>query len=396
MGRDATSKQRETGERDARTAAQAAGDFGAFGLTLADVQPKELRWLWPGYLLAGKLNGLVGDPDKGKSLLTLDIAARVTRGWAMPLAEDDAPKQAERGVVNPPGDVILLCAEDDPADTIVPRLQAAGADLHRVHLLTDYPTGATDEQGQPVTAFMNLGNATARDWLRQAIAAVDAKLIIADPLTAFLGTSAAMDANKEQDVRAAMSQLAQVLAETKCALWAIRHRSKDARRDPIYRSLGSIGFTAIFRSEWAVDEHPDDATRRVFNRLKCNMSAEQPALEFHIEATEQEAPHVVWDGASSYDARSLTSADQSFSPRPHILAFLRAMGEQGRGMTLPQLQEAVAPGDGSGEDGKKAYWRVQNVVNQLLKDGQVVRAARGVYTLPPYAERVRPGRALAA
>src|SRR5690348_15503495 len=82
-------------------------DFSAFGVTLTDVVERELRWLWHGYLPVAKLSGLQGDADKGKSLIMLDIAARVSRGWPMPCEREDAPEQARRPQVRAPGHVIL-------------------------------------------------------------------------------------------------------------------------------------------------------------------------------------------------------------------------------------------------------------------------------------------------
>jgi len=103
-----------------------------------DIVPKPLRWLWPGRIPLGKLTLFAGDPGLGKSVVTLDVAARVTRGDGWP---DGATAGYEAG------SVIVLSAEDDPADTIRPRLDAAGADLRRVHILQAVrrakPTGET-------------------------------------------------------------------------------------------------------------------------------------------------------------------------------------------------------------------------------------------------------------
>src|SRR5207249_2537482 len=97
---------------------------GAVLRCFSDIAPKPLRWLWPGRIPLAKLTLLVGDPGLGKSLLTADAASRVTRGEAFP-----------DGALCESGSVIFLSAEDDPADTIRPRLDAAGADVSRVHVL---------------------------------------------------------------------------------------------------------------------------------------------------------------------------------------------------------------------------------------------------------------------
>ena len=154
-------------------------DFSTFGTRLDAVPEEELRWMWQGYLLSGKLNGLHGDADKGKSLVMLDIAARVSRGWPMPLTPKDRPEQANRPQVTQPGNVILLCGEDDPGDTIVPRLRVAGADLKHIFLLDTY----RDRNG--TSRLINFADPQARAYLLQAIRHHDARLLIVDPLATY-------------------------------------------------------------------------------------------------------------------------------------------------------------------------------------------------------------------
>lgn len=103
------------------------------GLLMSEVSPERVAWLWPGYLPKGKLTVLDGDPGLGKSLVTLDIAARISTGHAMP---DGTPAK--------PGRVVLACGEDGLADTIRPQLDAAGADTSKIIAL-------------PVEKFDNLG-----------------------------------------------------------------------------------------------------------------------------------------------------------------------------------------------------------------------------------------------
>ena len=95
---------------------------------LQDCQSTPIHWLWPARVPAGKLTLLVGDPGLGKSFVTLDIAARISRGQALPRVSNEQPA-AERSM---PGSIVLLSAEDDVSDTIRPRLIAAGADLSRI------------------------------------------------------------------------------------------------------------------------------------------------------------------------------------------------------------------------------------------------------------------------
>ena len=100
-------------------------DDGLITIPFSEIEPEEVSWLWPGRVIQGKLNMLVGHPDSGKSFIAVDMAARVSTGEKWPDGSGRAPL----------GDVIILAAEDDPADTIRPRLDAHGAELSRVHFV---------------------------------------------------------------------------------------------------------------------------------------------------------------------------------------------------------------------------------------------------------------------
>lgn len=98
-------------------------------LTLADVNPTEVEWLWKPYIPRGKLTILEGDPEVGKTWLSLAIAAAITQGWPLPGAEQETPGPTI------PRAVIYMQAEDGVADTIRPRFDAAGGDAQRLLLL---------------------------------------------------------------------------------------------------------------------------------------------------------------------------------------------------------------------------------------------------------------------
>lgn len=135
---------------------------------LKDVEPEDVAWLWPGRIPLGKLTLLEGDPGLGKSLIALDIAARVSSGAPMP----DGTKSDLGG----PAGVVLLPAEDGLADTVRPRLEAAGADLARVACVVFVPEGG-DERPPLVTDIARI---------REAVEQVNARLVIVDPITAFM------------------------------------------------------------------------------------------------------------------------------------------------------------------------------------------------------------------
>jgi hypothetical protein len=142
-------------------------------------------WLWEGRVPCGALTVLDGDPGLGKSTITLDLAARVSRGYAMP------PDGGKDGT--PPANVVILSAEDDPARTIRPRLEAAGADLDRVQIVEGISTGG-DGDRFPILPYDLVA-------LEQFIAVIRARLAIVDPFMAYLGDG--IDTHKDQSIRLA-------------------------------------------------------------------------------------------------------------------------------------------------------------------------------------------------
>lgn len=266
-------------------------------LRLSDVQPEPVRWLWPGRIPLGKLTILDGDPGLGKSLLTIDLAARISTGDPMP----DGTQSDYDGSAG----VVLLTAEDDPADTIRPRLDAAGADCSHIVLLqsirevTTLPDGTVRDR----TRLPNLGDIAA---LEKAIAEVEAKLIIVDPVMAY---TAGADTHVDSEVRSVLSRLAELAQRTGVAILAVRHLNKAGGSNPLYRGGGSIGFIASARSGLLVAPDPDDmeGKRRILAATKSNLAELPPSLAYTIEAPTG-AAKITWLGMSELTAKSLLAA----------------------------------------------------------------------------------------
>lgn len=254
----------------------------AVGILLSDVRPERVTWLWDARIPRGKLTVLDGDPGLGKSTLSLDIAAHVSRG--VPLPGSTEPSKA--------AGVVLLSAEDDLADTIRPRLDAAGANVSRVLALRTIP----GDDSMPPSIPDDL------DLIEQAIERVQAALVVVDPLMAFLGAD--VDAHKDQGVRRALHRLSALAEDTGAAVLVVRHLNKAVGGNPLYRGGGSIGIVAAARAGLLVGRDPDDATRRVLASTKCNLAAEPESLSFHLEQHD-EASRVVWDGVSAHGAGML-------------------------------------------------------------------------------------------
>ena len=163
-------------------------EYEAVVRRLADVHPEVLTWLWPSRLPCGKLTLLVGDPGLGKSLVALDIAARVTRGADWPDGKSAAPQ----------GSVLLLNGEDGLGDTVIPRLRALGADLTRVHIVER----VRSMDGQEEASFALARHLEQLEW---ALVAMDnPRLLIIDPISSFLR---GIDSNSNSVVRRLLGNL---------------------------------------------------------------------------------------------------------------------------------------------------------------------------------------------
>jgi hypothetical protein len=259
-----------------------APSHAAVGILLSDVRPERVRWLWDSRIPRGKLTVLDGDPGLGKSTLSLAIAACVSRG--APLPHSSEPFE--------PAGVVLLSAEDDLADTIRPRLDAAGADVSRVLALRTVP----GDDSMPPSIPDDL------DLVERAIERVGAALVVVDPLMAFLG--AGVDGHKDQSVRRALHRLSALAEDSGAAVLVVRHLNKAAGGNPLYRGGGSIGIIGAARAGMLVARDPDDDARRVLATTKCNLAAEPESLSFHLEQ-HNDASRVVWDGVSAHDASHL-------------------------------------------------------------------------------------------
>jgi hypothetical protein len=234
---------------------------------LADVEARAVPWLWPCRIPSGRLTLLVGRPSAGKSLLTCDLAARITTGVHWP----------EPGFARAPlGDVLLVCAEDDPADTIKPRLIQAGADCRRVHLLRAAKVREADGREREV-AF-DLSNV---EVIHDALARLpECRLLVIDPIGSFLGGRT--DAHRDNEVRAILAPLAQLAAEHEVAILLVCHTRKAGAPYADDMVLGSRGFVGLARSVLHLTTDPDDRTRRLLLPGKCNLAAPAAGLAFRI------------------------------------------------------------------------------------------------------------------
>jgi hypothetical protein len=223
------------------------------------IKPKAVRWLYEQRVPLGKLTVVAGRPGLGKSMWTTSLAAAVSNG------------ELPGDLAHTASHVLLASAEDDPEDTIVPRLIAAGADLNFIGLL-DLTT--TDDNGAIVPGTIALPNDVPR--IAEHVKARGARLIVVDPITGFL--DAAHSAYSNQEVRRALGPLAQLARDEHCAVIAVMHLNKSTSTDPLARIADSGAFTALARSVLLFGADPDDpegdhGNRRVLTIAKGNLKA---------------------------------------------------------------------------------------------------------------------------
>lgn len=270
------------------------------GINMADVTPKKVRWLWHKRFAIGEITMLDGDPGLGKSTVLTDIIARITTGRPMPCEEGHVPPGEGGGVV-------IVTTEDSPEHTIQPRLAQAQARLDRVQLVQTVPA---DEEGEPDKIPLIPHDL---DKLRVAIDAVDACLLIIDPLTAHLGD---INSHKDQDVRAALAPLSTFATEAGVSVVLVRHLNKAPGGSPLYRGGGSIGIIGAARVGLLMGRHPDDEEGLVLAHVKNNLARPAPSLALHLEDTEAGVARVVWEGECSYTAADLLGSTDKRGRKP--------------------------------------------------------------------------------
>jgi hypothetical protein len=251
---------------------------------VADVDREQVRWLWRDRIPLGKVSVLDGDPGTGKSTLTLTIAAKVST--ASPFPDGTQPERA---------DVILLSGEDDIADTIRPRLEAAGADLERCWVLPDVHPEDKPPRPPELPADLFL--------LEDLVKSKAAALVVVDPLMAFL--SSQVDSHRDQDIRRVLASLGYMAGRTGAAVVIVRHMNKGAG-SALYRGSGSIGIVGAARAGLLVAPDPDDDGRRILAMTKSNLAKMPEALAYRLVNDERYGvARVVWDGASRHTAADL-------------------------------------------------------------------------------------------
>lgn len=326
---------------------------GLVTVRLSEVEREAVEWRWRGRLPAGKLTIIEGDPDAGKSYVSLAIATAVTTGAALPGDTEN----------HPPADVLILTAEDGIADTVRPRAEDMGAELSRIEIVQ--AVREADGVDRHLTLDRDLLH------LEDKLARGGFGLVIIDPLNAYVG--GAIDTHRDAAIRSLLTPLAQLAERCRVAIIVIMHLTKSARDRAIYRGQGSIAYIAAARVALLVGKHPTNEGERVVMCIKNNLELYPPALAFELEDG-----RFVWKGESALTADALLApekGDEERSALDDAKGFLRELLAAGpvaaeevrreansAGVAEPTLKRAKAAlgvqarrrQDGFG--GAKGYW----------------------------------------
>ena len=260
------------------------------GYLLDSVQELKVEWLWRNWIPQGAVSILDGDPGQGKSLLAIEIAARLSRG--APLPGETATSE--------PGGVVILSAEDSLSHVIKPRLRAAVADMSRILAIPYTP----DVPGQPTFSKLPVDIPI----LERAIKRVAARLVIFDVLACYV--PATLNMQRDQDVRLALAPLAEMADRLVVACLALRHLNKNMTGPAIYRGGGSIAIVGAARSGLLLAADPNNSEMRVLACVKSNLGILPRSLSLEIK-TADGVPHIEWLGSSGQTAESLLGVQQA-------------------------------------------------------------------------------------
>lgn len=288
-----------------------ANDNGGMGLITqcaASIVMTELEWLWPQRVPKGKMTFFTGKPDCCKSMVLLDLIARATTGKDFP----DGSKNE-----NPPCKVLIAASEDDPNDTLVPRLVAAGADLNMVDLVHGTMVEITGKNKTTKRKRTKLDLKRDAKLLLESIKVhPDIKLLALDPITSFLGDA---DTNKDKDIRPIVDEITRVCNKSGITIVGIIHSNKRSDVDAVHKVSGAGALAASVRAVWGFSRDSEEKTKYHMAHVKGNLGKDKSGINYSIEEAQVTLsngksvgiPHIVWGEKIDEDADDLLSAERA-------------------------------------------------------------------------------------
>jgi len=295
-------------------------------INMADVEAKEVSWLWHPYIPYGKITIIQGDPGEGKTTFILHLAALLSKGDKLPC--DDEARM--------PVNVIYQTAEDGLEDTIKPRLVEAGADFSRILVIDESKEGLsmTDER------------------LVRAIKETGARMVILDPIQAYLGSN--VDMHRANEIRPVLKQLGNIAEQYQCAIILIGHMNKASGSKSTYRGLGSIDFQATARSVLVVGRIKEDPTLRIIAHDKSSLAEEGKSIAFRLDRNYG----FTWEGNYDISVEELLSGESRGQKSKDARAFLAEILAEGQ-IAYTDIEEAAKDRGIK----KKTLWNAKKEMN---------------------------------
>jgi hypothetical protein len=273
----------------------------------SDIVTTRLKWLWENRIPAGKITLVTGKPGCGKSTVVADIIARVTNGTDFP----DGTKNTMG-----PKQVLIAASEDDPSDTLVPRLQAAGANLEKVHIIEMTCLQGKEKKGKRGLSRKTLDLKRDAKMLLDAVQQnPDIALLVLDPITSFFGQA---DQNKDKDIRPVMDAIAHLCQKCGITVVGLIHGNKRSDVDALQKVLGASAVAGSARAVWGFSTDPEDKEKHHMTLVKGNLSKKRSGMEYHIGdsmidiAGEQvSVPHVIWGAEVEMDADDILNNERA-------------------------------------------------------------------------------------
>ena len=278
-------------------------------IQMSEIETEEISWLWFPFIPYGKLTIIQGDPGDGKTTMVLNLAAKLSKGELF----------EEGNEVTEPVNIIYQTAEDGLADTVKPRLESAGADCTRIMVI--------DESDKSLSM--------ADERIEEALKTTNAKLLILDPIQAYLGGG--MDMNRANEARDMTKRLGALAEKYKCAIVLIGHMNKAGGTKAAYRGIGSIDFYAVARSVLLVGRIEGEPDKRAMVQIKNNLAAFG-----HSKAFELSEDGFRWIGDYEITADEvLGGIAPKVNKQDRATALLKELAENHRMLPSKEIEEAA-------------------------------------------------------
>ncbi len=278
----------------------------------SDVATERTEWWWADRIPKGKITLFAGKPGCGKSFVVIDFIARLTTGRDFP-----------NGTKNPwgPRECLLAASEDDPSDTLVPRLIAAGADLDRVQIILWSTGKKVDRDKPPKKRQRMLQLSKDTKLLKKALQEnPNIALVAIDPMTSYFGA----DANKDSEIRPIMDALSEACRASRAAFIGVMHYNKKSDVAALEKILGASSIVGSARTVWAFSRDPEDKTERHMSCAKNNLSKNHRGMKYKIgermvkfsDGAEDNVGYVEWMGETEEDADEILAKERDTAKNP--------------------------------------------------------------------------------